>query len=230
MTSVAPSDELRLAVFDCDGTLVDSQHAIVAAVTIAWREEGLDEPDPDNIRRTIGLPLEQCIARIAPDLSPERHATLVDRYRDAAHRIYADDSNHAPLFPGVMEVLDALAEVGVLLGVATGKGTRGLTAVLENHALNGRFVTLQTADTARGKPHPEMLLQAMAESGVQPAQTMMVGDTVFDIEMARNAGVGAIGVSWGYHDVSELVEAGAEVIIESFSELPLHFDTHTTTR
>lgn len=221
---------MTLAVFDCDGTLVDSQHAIVAAMTAAWLDHGLPPPDAGAVRRTIGLPLQQAIAQLTPDLSTRIHAELADGYRDAAHRIDATGSHAAPLFPGVIEVLDALATAGVLLGIATGKGTRGLTATLNGHALNDRFVTQQTADTAHGKPHPEMLLRAMAETGATPADTVMIGDTIFDIQMAKNAGVTAIGVSWGYHAASELSAAGAAVIVEKFSELPANIDAITTTR
>ncbi|MHA1567362.1 MAG: HAD-IA family hydrolase [Alphaproteobacteria bacterium] len=226
----SPDDCGRLAVFDCDGTLVDSQHAIVAAMTAAWHDHSLPAPDATAIRRTIGMPLEHAIAQLTPDMPTQTHAKLAEGYRDAAHRIDASGSHEAPLYRGVVEVLDALAAAGVLLGIATGKGTRGLTATLNGHALNDRFVTMQTADTAHGKPHPEMLLRAMAETGVAPANTVMIGDTVFDIQMAKNAGVTAIGVSWGYHAPSELVEAGAAVIVENFSELPVNIDIFTTIR
>ncbi len=221
---------MTLAVFDCDGTLVDSQHAIVAAMTAAWLEFDLPAPDAGAVRRTIGMPLERAIAQLAPDQSSQTHAELAEGYRDAAHRIDATGSHAAPLFPGVVEVLDTLAAAGVLLGIATGKGTRGLTATLNGHALNDHFVTQQTADTAHGKPHPEMLLRAMAETGAAPADTVMIGDTVFDIEMAKNAGVSAIGVSWGYHAAAELLAAGAAVIVGNFSEIPASIDTFTTTR
>ncbi len=230
MISAAQGIPCRLAVFDCDGTLVDSQHAIVATMVIAFGAHGLPDPSAEAIRRTIGLPLQQGIARLAPAETPEVHADLADTYRDSAQRNYADGTHEAPLFPGVAEVLDVLSAAGVLLGVATGKGLRGLTATLSDHALNDRFVTLQTADSARGKPHPEMLLRAMSETGARPAHTVMIGDTVYDVEMARNAGVAAIGVSWGYHSAAELREAGAALVIDDFSELPVGFDTHTATR
>ncbi len=220
----------RLAVFDCDGTLVDSQHAIIAAMTAAWRALNLPPPGANAIRRTIGLPLEQGIAQLSPHLSAHEHAALVDGYRDAAHRIDADGDHKAPLFPGAQEVLVTLADAGVLLGIATGKGTRGLTATLAAHALNDRFATVQTADTAHGKPHPDMLLRAMAETGVRPARTIMIGDTIYDIKMANNAGVTAVGVSWGYHGPAELKDAGAASVIDDFSELPAALETHTTTR
>ena len=230
MKGPLPGEACRLAVFDCDGTLVDSQHAIVAAMTAAWLDHDLPAPDANAVRRTIGLPLQHAIARLTPNLSSQTHAELADGFRDAAHRIEAAGSHKAPLFPGVVQVLDALATTGMLLGVATGKGTRGLTATLKGHALNDRFVTRQTADTTRGKPHPEMLLRAMAETGVRPANTVMIGDTIFDIQMAKNAGVNAIGVSWGYHPTSELLEAGAAVIVENFSELPAQIDIFTSIR
>ena len=107
-----------------------------------------------------------------------------------------------------------------MLGVATGKSFRGLVGTLEKHAVLDRFSTLQTADRARGKPHPEMLLKAMEETGANPASTVMIGDTTFDMEMAVNAGVMAIGVAWGYHETEELERAGAARVIGDFSELP----------
>ncbi len=210
---------LRLVVFDCDGTLVDSQHTILAAMTAAWRVLGLPDPDPEAVRRIVGLPLEVSIARLVPDQPQAGVARLADAYRHAFFELHARPDLDEPLFPGALEALEALDAAGILLGVATGKGRRGLEATLGRHGLTGRFATLQTGDRARGKPDPEMLLNAMAETGAGATHTVMVGDTAYDMQMAANAGVRAVGVSWGYHGRDELVAAGAAAIIDHFKEL-----------
>lgn len=210
----------RLAVFDCDGTLIDSEHGIKGAMNAAWHALGLPPPPAPAARAVIGLSLTHAIDRLAPDQDAGIRARLADIFVEFLH----DPANTRadPLFPGTIEVLDALARDGVLLGVATGKGSRGLRKSLDQHGLTDRFVTLQTADRARGKPDPEMLHNAMAETGVAPEHTVMIGDTVYDVEMARNARVAAIGVSWGYHAVADLRQAGARAVIDSFSQLPGH--------
>lgn len=220
------TDALRLAVFDCDGTLVDSQHSIVATMQAAWRAVGRDDPPaPAAIRRVVGLPLVEAVARLLPDEAAAEHRRLADAYR-AGWPAQREGARHSdPLFPGAREVLDALDAAGVLLGIATGKGRRGLIDTLDLHGLADRFVTLQTSDVAAGKPHPEMLERAMAEAGARPENTAMIGDTVFDILMARNAGVTAIGVSWGYHEVEELHASGALAVIDQFAALPTVLET-----
>ena len=133
-----------------------------------------------------------------------------------------------PLFPHTHATLRALEALGYLLGVATGKSRRGLDAVLASHNLQDCFLTRQTADGHPGKPHPGMLLQAMAEVGVTADDTLMLGDTSFDMAMAVNAGVTPIGVAWGYHDVDTLQDAGARVILNDFRELPAFVSGHWT--
>jgi phosphoglycolate phosphatase len=206
-------DTLKLALFDCDGTLVDSQHAIVSAMTAAWAGEGLGEPDPVRVRRVVGLSLVEAVARLLPDGDPVQHVRLAERYKEAFMRGRLAGRHLEPLFPGLREALEALERERVLLGVATGKSLRGLTATLAHHDLARFFVTLQTADIGPGKPDPAMVRRALAESGAEAADTVMIGDTVFDMEMARRAGVGAIGVAWGYHEVEELRAAGAQRIV-----------------
>jgi phosphoglycolate phosphatase len=215
-----PSNLLRLAVFDCDGTLVDSVHGIVACMAAAHAAEGLAPPTAAAVRRVIGLPLIECMAHLLPDHSADRHRRLTAAYKEAFFMLRQRPDHDEPLFAGAVAVLDRLAADGVLLGIATGKARRGLLAVLERHNLSGRFVTLQTSDSGPGKPHPAMLERAMAETGVAARDTVMIGDTSFDMLMARSAGVRAIGVAWGYHPVEELRAAGAHAVIESFSELP----------
>lgn len=209
----------RLAVFDCDGTLVDSQHNIVAAMEEAWRAHGLTPVPGEMVRRVVGLPLVDAIAALHPEGALEEHLRLSDVYKDAFRSLRMQADHHEPLYPGTAAALDALEQAGWLLAVATGKSRRGLLATLSRHGLESRFIVLKTADDAPGKPNPDMLLDAMTETGAVPDTTVMVGDTVFDIEMALNARTGAIGVSWGYHEPAELVAAGAHRIIDDFADL-----------
>lgn len=215
-----PAVALRLAVFDCDGTLVDSQHTIFAAVRAAFESCGLMPPDPAQARRAIGLPLAAAMAALAPPDAALDSGLLVARYKEAFVAARSRPDFEEPLFPGALPALDALEADGYLLGVATGKGRRGLEATLARHGLLARFVTIQTSDGGPGKPHPGMLLRAIAESGVKPAACVMVGDTTFDMLMARSAGAKALGVAWGYHAADELAAAGAHAIVAAFPALP----------
>lgn len=214
------SHNVRLVVFDYDGTLVDSQHRIVQAMIEAFAGHDLIPPAPEVVRRVVGLPLEIAVARLLPEAEDWRTAvTVADRYREAFHGGHARPDHNEPLFPGVRETLALLDKSGVLLGIATGKGRRGLMAGLEGHGLAHHFTTSQTADDGPGKPDPGMLRRAMAEVGATPRETVMVGDTTFDMEMAVNAGVAGIGVGWGYHETDELTTSGAARVIERFDDL-----------
>jgi phosphoglycolate phosphatase len=146
-------------------------------------------------------------------------AEVAERYRDAFLSLRSRPDFHEPLFPGARAALEALDHPEIMLGIATGKARRGLLNSLERHGLAAYFVTLKTADDGPGKPHPEILERAMAEVGVGPEDTVMVGDTIFDIQMARNAQAHAVGVSWGYHETAELTAAGAARVIDSFEDL-----------
>lgn len=212
----------RLIVFDVDGTLVDSQAGIAGAMARAFAESGLEAPRPEAVRRVVGLSLDAAVTRLLD--GPGREAALVGRvaesYRRAFVALRSQPDYQEPLFPGAREALDALDGPDVCLGAATGKSRRGLLATLERHGLGGRFVTLQTADEGPGKPHPEMLYRAMRDVGADPQQTVLVGDTSFDMMMAREAGTGAVGVGWGYHEPDELRAAGAAHVVHRFDELP----------
>jgi len=214
------SSGLRLVVFDCDGTLVDSQASIISSMAAASRAQGIEPADPHNVRRIVGLPLEVGISHLFPNLDPGEIASVREGYRQAFSNLRLSGEIQEPLYPGVLQTLDILDQQGWLLGVATGKSHKGLISTLETHELGGRFVTLQTADRALGKPHPEMMHNAMNETGADASVTVMVGDTTFDMEMARNANVWAIGVAWGYHEVSELTAAGAHTVVHTYAELP----------
>jgi phosphoglycolate phosphatase len=210
---------IRLIVFDCDGTLVDSQHVIVAAAERAFRAQGLEPPTPAAVHAVIGLSLELAIAAWRPEAGLAERMLLVDAYRTAWRVLRDEDGVREPLFPGALPTLAELDRQGRLLGIATGKSRPGLLSVLDHHRLTPLFISLQTADRHPSKPHPGMLEAAMAETGSAPAETLMVGDTSYDMAMARSAGVGAIGVAWGYHPVSSLVAAGATTILERFEDL-----------
>ena len=210
---------VRLAVFDCDGTLSDGQAAICSAMAEGFAEAGLAAPDPHQVRRIVGLSLPSAIARLAPDETPETHARAVAAYKAAFFRARERGTLHEPLFDGVPALLARLHGAGWTLGVATGKSDRGLTGCLTMHGIFDLFVTLQTADRHPSKPHPSMLETAMAEAGAEPSDTVMIGDTVYDIEMAVTAGTRAIGVAWGYHTPEELLAAGAEAVAVTPAEL-----------
>lgn len=211
---------IKLCVFDCDGTLVDSQDSIVRSMQAAFQACGLAVPDAREIRRVVGLPLATAAQILAPEGTDGAMAeNLADAYRDTFSDLRRNGQIDDPLFPGVHDVVDALDAAGWLLGVATGKGRRGLDLTLDRHGLKDRFVTLQTADSAPGKPAPGMLLNAMADAGADPRNTVMIGDTTFDVEMSNNAGVLAIGVAWGYHEAAELAAAGARRVIPCFEAL-----------
>ncbi len=210
---------LKLVMFDFDGTLVDSQNAIAAAMARAFEGAGLAAPDAAAVRRVVGLRLEEAVGALAPNADPAAVAELAEGYRQAFFELRTRPDHEEPLFPGARAVLEALCQTETLLGIATGKNRRGLLVSLERHGLSDHFVTLKTADDGPGKPHPAILELAMSELGIDPADTVMVGDTVFDMKMAVGARTGAVGVSWGYHESDELAEAGAHRVIDSFDEL-----------
>ena len=209
----------RLAVFDVDGTLIDSQHNIVAAMTAAYGANGLAAPRPDAVRRIIGLSLVEAVAQLLPEEDGTRHLAIAHAYKDAFFALRSRPDHSEPLFPGAIEALAALEQAGWQLGIATGKTKRGLDAVFERHGFHNRFVTVQTADGNPGKPHPGMLLRALDETGLAAAAAVMIGDTVFDMSMGKSAKVHTVGVSWGYHPPEELRAAGADALVDDYSQL-----------
>jgi phosphoglycolate phosphatase len=213
---------LRLVVFDVDGTLVDSQDAIVGAMRAAFDGIGAAAPARATILSVVGLSLPVAMARLAPGLTPAARGELVEGYKrhHLAARAEGLAEATAPLYPGARDALDALAGApDTLLGVATGKGREGLAHLLRTHGLDDYFVTAQTADGNPSKPHPGMLLAALAETGCAAERAVMVGDTEFDVAMGRAAGFATVGVAWGYHPGERLRAAGADRVIEDFAEL-----------
>jgi phosphoglycolate phosphatase len=206
----------RLAIFDCDGTLVDSGATIHRALHTTFGVHGFPCPPPSVTRKVIGLSLDQAMAALVPDAD---HAALSATYKDAFIAMRGAGEVDEPLFEGIVELLDTLGRDGWLLGVATGKSDRGLRHCLAAHGIAGRFVTLQTADRNPSKPHPAMALAAMAEAGAEPQATVFVGDTGWDMGCARAAGCGAIGVGWGYHDHHEMMAMGAHDVAATPAEI-----------
>jgi phosphoglycolate phosphatase len=216
---------LQLVIFDCDGTLVDSQRNIVAAMTAAFAACGLPPPSRERILSVVGLSLPHAFVHLTAETPEAPVDALADAYRAAFFAIRQAPGHREPLYPGAREALDALTERGVLLGIATGKSQRGVAAVLRQHGLEGRFATIQTADDAPSKPHPAMVEQALAETGVEPRNAVLVGDTGFDMEMARAAGVLPLGVAWGYHRPEALRRTGAALVLERFDRLVPSLET-----
>ena len=205
---------IKLAIFDCDGTLVDSGATIYAALTDSLKEHGRPVPPAREARRVVGLSLFEAMAMLVPDAATEELDALAAAYRLTFQRLRAAGKVEEPLFDGILELVDTMAGDGWSLAVATGKSDRGLRHCLETHGLSGRFVSLQTADRHPSKPHPAMALAAMAEAGAAAGQTVMIGDTAWDMGCARSAGIGAIGVGWGYHESDELIAGGAQLVAE----------------
>ncbi|MGB3316458.1 MAG: HAD-IA family hydrolase [Albidovulum sp.] len=211
-------NRLRLVVFDVDGTLVDSQDHIHGAMELAFATVGHPLPARTDILSIVGLSLPEAMARLVPHLPGPIQADLVEAYKGSFGRMRANWQ--PPLFDGLGALVATLgADPEILLGVATGKSRRGLTHVLDVHGLQDCFMTTQVADDHPSKPHPSMLLAALAETGVAARDAVMIGDTTYDIEMGRAAGFRTIGVSWGYHRPEALAKAGAGRIVDTAETL-----------
>lgn len=213
--------DLRLVIFDVDGTLVDSQGDILAAMTSAFASVDRQAPAREEVLSIVGLSLDVAIPRLAPGLPAAMHRDIVEGYKRAYMALRAETgaAQSSPLYPGIREVLTGLqAMPDILMGVATGKSRRGLDKLIEGHDLRAFFVTQQVADHHPSKPHPSMIAAALSETGIAPQHAVMVGDTSFDMEMARAAAVTGIGVGWGYHPIAKL--SAADHILEDITTLP----------
>jgi phosphoglycolate phosphatase len=216
----------RLALFDCDGTLVDSQASICLAMEHCFMGRKLEPPTRETIRRTVGLSLVEVVARLLPEADNALHQAMAEDYRRSYFMLRTEGRiEDEPLYEGIIDAIETLDANGWLLGVATGKSDRGLLRVLDAHGLRHRFITLQTADRHPSKPHPSMIETAIAEAGAGPETTVMIGDTSFDMAMARAAGTHAIGVAWGYHAADELTAAGARLVVHDAAALIEQLET-----
>lgn len=214
------ADRLRLIVFDVDGTLVDSKAHILQAMDTAFGRLGLETPPRDAILHGVGLSLPDLMAQLVPDQSLQVRHALSEGYKSAslAQHESAGEGHHAVFFPGIRELLDRLRDDDfTLLATATGMSRRGLDRIIAQHGLDGYFQSTQVADTHPSKPHPSMLHAALAETGVVPEDAVMIGDTSYDMLMAKAAGFHAIGVTWGNHPFEHL--AAADLIVNTTDEL-----------
>lgn len=203
---------IKLAIFDCDGTLVDSGDTIYRALGAALSAHGHECPPKSQSQKVIGLSLVEAMRMLVPDGDHERLALT---YKDAFIAMRGAGEVDEPLYEGIAPLLDAFESDGWLLGIATGKSDRGLAHVLAAHGWEKRFAALHTADRHPSKPHPSMALANMADCGAEPHATVLIGDTAHDMGTACAAGIGAIGVTWGYHDRDELLGGGARFIADS---------------
>lgn len=205
----------ELLVFDWDGTLMDSAASIVESLQAASADLNLPVPEDAAARHIIGLGLNDALGYLFPELPRNRYGALTERYR--LHFLARDSA--IPLFPGVSEAIRELHEAGFLLAVATGKSRAGLDRALESTGLRPYFHASRCADEGFPKPHPEMLLALMDKLGVEPEQTLMIGDTSHDLQMAANAGVVALAAAYGAHPRESLLACSALACLESFEEL-----------
>lgn len=211
--------ELRyqLVVFDWDGTLMDSEARIVSCMQGAAREAGVPEPDAAAARDIIGLGMTEAVQRLFGNPDPTTVEAIIAGYR---RHWLGDELAPSPLFEGARELVTGLDKAGYLLAVATGKSRRGLDKVLAETGLGGHFVTTRCADEAYSKPHPQMLLDILERTGMEPEHTLVVGDTEYDMAMAANAGAHAVAVSHGVHSPDRLMRSGARACLNHLSELP----------
>ncbi len=218
--------QLSLVVFDIDGTLVDSAALILDGFAHALAAVGRPPAAPRQVLALVGLSLPVMMRRLLPEADTATVEAAVAAHRAHFFSLRAERGPASvPLFDGAKAEIERLAALpDVLIGAATGMARRGLDHVLDVHGLAGHFVTRQTADGHPSKPHPSMLEAALAETGVARHRAVMVGDTTYDMEMAANAGIAGIGVSWGHHTRAALRAAGAKVVIDDFAELAAAID------
>lgn len=219
------TDKLKLAAFDLDGTLLDSIPSIVIGVTACWKALGFPEVGPDEIRNIIGLPWEQSIEKLMPGAGA-REVEMINNYHTEIAQGIRQPPDRPPekIFPGVMELLDALEDDGYVLAIVTSRSNRRFEALIDDNGLGGRFVSINTADQGPGKPNPFLLHKAMREAGVDAVDTVMIGDTTYDVQTGRNAGTGAVGVTWGVHPEADLFDAGAHHVADEIEDLVGYID------
>ncbi len=216
---------MKLVIFDCDGTLVDSQNAIYGAMEYAFAGMGLTVPTRPQVLSIVGLSLPQAFEALVPRASVSVRRELAERYKGAFPVKRSEVAERETLYPGAKEVVEALAARGdVVLGIATGKSRRGVARLFDQEGWHDLFATVQTADDHPSKPNPAMIQAALDETGAQATATVMIGDTTYDIDMGRNAGVATLGVAWGYHELEELTAAGAHEIVHRFVDVPESID------
>jgi len=216
-----PVPDLRLVIFDVDGTLIDSQAFILASMRRAFAAARRPAPTDAETLGIVGLSLPQAMEALVPGVPAVERDSLVQHYKDSFRALREESGGEAeaPFYPGARDALERLDGAGWLLSIATGKARRGLDHMLDTHGLRRLFVGTQTADDAPSKPHPGMVLNCLSATGAAAHRAVVVGDTEYDMAMARAAGARAVGVRWGYHGAERLLAGGAETIVEDFAAL-----------
>jgi len=209
----------KLAIFDVDGTLIDSRASILHAAVEAARAVNIDPPTYDEVRAIVGISLDEALRTLRPDLDAPTLAGFTQGFREAYIDFHADPDFKDALYDGAQNTLETLKAEGWLIGMATGNSRRGVTRFIRSHGWEDIFDATWCADDGPSKPHPAMVLGNLSDLGVEAHQAVMIGDTSFDILMGRAANVFSIGVSWGFHTVDELIEAKADDIVHDFNGL-----------
>lgn len=211
---------MKLVLFDCDGTLVDSAHVIHRCMKASFEDHGFTQPSLSETKSIIGLSLHDAIEILLKDQKTSQLDKMVQDYKDHFFKIRTQENLLEPLYDGIREMLDQLRlQDELILGVVTGKSKRGLLAILEGHGLNDYFMPLRTADDCPSKPHPAMVNECCAEVGIDASATYVIGDSTFDMDMANHANAISIGVDWGYASVAELQNSNANHIVNKPSEI-----------
>ncbi|GKX34345.1 MAG: hydrolase [Rhizobiaceae bacterium MnEN-MB40S] len=214
---------MKLVLFDCDGTLIDSAHVIHASMEKTFAEAGLAVPELHHTKSIIGLTLDKAFSVLLQEEINDRIVDMVVRYKHHSLTMREEEEVHEPFYDGIWDLLDELrGRDDILLGVVTGKSRRGLDNLLARHDLEKAIITSRTADECPSKPHPAMVLECCRDVGVDAADTIVVGDAIYDMQMARSAAARAIGVTWGYSTPGELTKAGAHSTISHPSEVLDH--------
>ncbi|MFD2239041.1 HAD-IA family hydrolase [Aureimonas populi] len=216
---------MRLVLFDCDGTLADSFPIICRTMRLAFERTGRAAPQDVAIHAIIGLSLERAFAQLAPDASPAEVVALAETYRSVFRESRNEFAFDEPLFPGIAPLLASLsARPDVRLGMVTGKSRRGVRRILQSHGIERVFTAIRTADDCPSKPHPAMVQECCGEVGIDPADAIVVGDAIYDMQMAVAAGAGGLGVSWGAASRQALLGAGAATVVDDTAALSGRLD------
>lgn len=211
---------MKLVLFDCDGTLVDSGDTIHRCMAASFVDAGLAPPAITDTHSIIGLSLPLAIAQLLGREVDEQVHWLTQRYKENFVLLRQEADFSEPLYDGILPLLTELgSRDDLLMGIVTGKSQRGVRSIFERHNIGHHFMVVRTADDCPSKPHPAMVLESCAEMGIEPDQTIVIGDAIYDMQMARSAGAHAAGVSWGYHGPGALAKAGAHHVLNKPEEL-----------
>ncbi|MGH6763820.1 MAG: HAD-IA family hydrolase [Phyllobacterium sp.] len=211
---------MKLVLFDCDGTLIDSADIIHGCMARTFREAGLNVPELQHTRSIIGLSLDLAIGRLLDRDVDDEIIHLAEQYKANFRLMRLEPGFHEPVFDGIVDLLDTLSRHDeILIGMVTGKSRRGVRAIFDAHGFGPHFLAVRTADDCPSKPHPAMVLECCSELGVDPAATIVVGDAIYDMQMAKSAGARAVGVSWGCETIERLRSVGADDILEHPNDL-----------